>query len=626
MERVYEDNELVENCLLWKVDSKNTLWFIELPEKFDLFSRPEIYLLSSSSSQKDDAMEEHSRQELLEEYFSSSGIGAPQVEGLMWLKADSKKSWKKFYFVLRTSGLYYAPKGKKTSKDLVCLTTFDVNQVYYGVGWKAKYKAPTEFCFGIKHPQIQAKNPKYIKYLCVDTQKELHQWVTGIRIAKNGRNLFDNYRGIVEEITHADIDILTSKRFSVNSTNGLKILTNPAEKSQGDEIPNQVLTPSSENKSLASALSSGIESDMSNMSNISSSKSRNSEDDQSQQVNNSGDNITERGTGVTPVGTLERGFNLRRSFSRSSRSSSSSGCISDNGGFGGFESDFPAGGTIKKRPTATARLPLTTTTWGLVRETDQEGEVENTTTANMSIGAGGTLLRKAVRNSLSKKSLDNESVYQQRSTDELSAESCNGNSFVVDGDTTVSTDTAQQDILSSAFERSMSCMLEDETLPLPPPPRVDSVSSLDDIDQLPPPPPDMCYGSSPPSQGYVHKTNFQSPPLFTESNHYHVSPVTSPNVQSKPFPPNDQQTVTRLPPPCPSNKSTMSSVKGAHNSAISTLKKSGTLQKSSRRISFDDNVQMIEAPPSPGTAPPTSTIPKYSPAAPIRHNPKAVIW
>merc|ERR1712158_84017 len=153
-------------------------------------------------------------------------------------------------------------------------------------------------------------NPKYIKYLCVDTQRELHEWVTGIRIAKNGRNLFDNYRGIVEEITHADIDILTSKRFSINSTTGLKSLTSPVEKA--NEVQPQALTPSSENKSLASALSSGIESDMSQ----SSSKGKTSEESLSMEV----EAVVERSsTGVTPVGTLERpGFNLRRSFSRSS--------------------------------------------------------------------------------------------------------------------------------------------------------------------------------------------------------------------------------------------------------------------------------------------------------------------
>ena len=62
MERVYEDHELlVENCLLWKVDSKNTLWFIERPEKIDLFLRPEVYLLGTSSSQRNEPMEEHCR-------------------------------------------------------------------------------------------------------------------------------------------------------------------------------------------------------------------------------------------------------------------------------------------------------------------------------------------------------------------------------------------------------------------------------------------------------------------------------------------------------------------------------------------------------------------------------------
>ena len=173
-------------------------------------------------------------------------MGAPQLEGLIWLKADSKKSWKKFYFVLRSSGLYYAPKGKKMSRDLICLTTFDVNQViiisiitciiiniifinqvYYGVGWRKKYKAPTDYCFAIKHPQIQAKNPKYIRYdfflyniflyftlyisfntryMCLDSQKELHQWVTGIRIAKNGRHLFENHRQVIMMKSDDDVN------------------------------------------------------------------------------------------------------------------------------------------------------------------------------------------------------------------------------------------------------------------------------------------------------------------------------------------------------------------------------------------------------------------------------------
>jgi amyloid beta A4 precursor protein-binding family B protein 1-interacting protein len=57
--------------------------------------------------------------------------------------------------------------------------------VYYGVGWRKKFKSPTDFCFAIKHPRLQQpKSSKYIKFLCAEDQASLDRWVMGIRLAK----------------------------------------------------------------------------------------------------------------------------------------------------------------------------------------------------------------------------------------------------------------------------------------------------------------------------------------------------------------------------------------------------------------------------------------------------------
>ncbi|XP_070694585.1 ras-associated and pleckstrin homology domains-containing protein 1a [Pempheris klunzingeri] len=192
MERIFEDHEnLVENLLNWTRDSQNRLMFTERIEKYALFKNPQNYLLGRKETCE---MAERNKEALLEECFGGSSVSVPEMEGVLWLKEDGKKSWKKRYFLLRASGIYYVPKGKaKASRDLVCFLQLDHVNVYLGQDYKSKYKAPTDYCMVLKHPQIQKKS-QYIKYLCCDDVRTLQQWINSIRIAKYAKQLYINFQ------------------------------------------------------------------------------------------------------------------------------------------------------------------------------------------------------------------------------------------------------------------------------------------------------------------------------------------------------------------------------------------------------------------------------------------------
>lgn len=102
-ERIYEDHELlVENLLLWTRDSKNKLLFVERPDKTQLFLSPEKYLLGQSDRHATE-YDDHSRNILLEEFFSSSNIGVPEVKiittNIFILNKKKKIKNIDFYFV-----------------------------------------------------------------------------------------------------------------------------------------------------------------------------------------------------------------------------------------------------------------------------------------------------------------------------------------------------------------------------------------------------------------------------------------------------------------------------------------------------------------------------------------------
>ncbi|TTU28029.1 Amyloid beta A4 precursor protein-binding family B member 1-interacting protein [Bagarius yarrelli] len=162
--RGFEDHEnMVEPLSAWTRDSENKVVFQERKDKYEIFKNPQIfYLWKKEKSLKD--MKEKDKELLLEENFCGPSVIVPDMEGVLHLKEEGKKSWKPRYFLLRASGLYYLPKGKN------------------------------------KHPQIQ-KESQYIKYLCCDDEWTMNLWVTGIRVAKYGKLLYENYQTAMRKVS-----------------------------------------------------------------------------------------------------------------------------------------------------------------------------------------------------------------------------------------------------------------------------------------------------------------------------------------------------------------------------------------------------------------------------------------
>ncbi|XP_044316847.1 abnormal cell migration protein 10 [Drosophila rhopaloa] len=296
MERLFEDHELlVDNLMTWNSDAGNRVLFQQRPDKVNLFARPELYLPGPQMApgcQHD----EQTRQMLLDEFFDSHN--QMQLDGPLYMKADPKKGWKRYHFVLRSSGLYYFPKEKtKNTRDLACLNLFHGHNVYTGLGWRKKWKSPTDFTFGFKAVADSSlgKSCRSLKMLCAEDLPTLDRWLTAIRVCKYGKQLWDSHKSLLE-------DLCLSRDDSVSQSSFAASMRSESISSISSAVPSQC-------GSVSSAISS---------------------------MSNSTSGRTSRAS-----------------------SSSSSGCLSDDNN--GFDSEFTTG-TIKRKPSMKPNLPLTTMT------------------------------------------------------------------------------------------------------------------------------------------------------------------------------------------------------------------------------------------------------------------------
>lgn len=276
---------------------------------------------------------------LLEEFFANNN--PISMEGPLYLKSESKKGWKRFHFVLRQSGLYYYPKEKekvKSSKDLMCLALFNSHNVYKGVGWKKKFKAPSDHAFALKCPKVNIPG-KGMKMLCAEDPETLNKWIMCCRVAKYGKKLVDNFKGVVEDLAREDLDKIASTRLSFTPIPQDKLSVNGTSQ-------NGRLSRASTSSSSSGCLSddnNGFESEFTtgtikrkptikpNLPLTSKTRQliKEVEDQQSRNMENL-DTLEKGGTLTRRQGTLKRQGSNRCSIDSSSKSSSSPMTPDDN--------------------------------------------------------------------------------------------------------------------------------------------------------------------------------------------------------------------------------------------------------------------------------------------------------
>ena len=206
MDRILQDSEHVyETVCDWNRNIDNHFVFLKRNNRHRLFCEPHSYLstdpaqtttttttTATTTQTATPTFTAESKKALLEDYFSKEATQVPSMEGVLWLREGSKK-WIKHFFMLRPSGIYYTPKGKRKSRELSLLASFEHYTVYTCQGYRNNFKAPTDHVFALKHPRVQTPKSKHVHVMCVGSRDERNRWMTFIRMAKYGYAMYADY-------------------------------------------------------------------------------------------------------------------------------------------------------------------------------------------------------------------------------------------------------------------------------------------------------------------------------------------------------------------------------------------------------------------------------------------------
>ncbi|XP_016155415.1 PREDICTED: growth factor receptor-bound protein 14 isoform X3 [Ficedula albicollis] len=189
--RAIEDHELVmEVQSNWVMEEETKLYFRKNYAKYEFFKNPLSFFPDHMISFPSETNAALSHSGILQMFLSSSTY--PEIHGYLHAKEQGKKSWKKWYFLLRRSGLYFSTKGtSKEPRHLQFFCEFSNSDMYMSLTGKKISGAPTSYGFCFK--PNKSGGTRDLKQLCADDEQSRTCWMTAIRLLKYGMQLYQNY-------------------------------------------------------------------------------------------------------------------------------------------------------------------------------------------------------------------------------------------------------------------------------------------------------------------------------------------------------------------------------------------------------------------------------------------------
>ncbi|XP_051881793.1 growth factor receptor-bound protein 14-like [Pristis pectinata] len=241
IERIVEDHESVIRVQSsWVMDTDCRFYFRKNYAKYEFFRNPSFFPehMVSGCNETNESL---SYSQLIQEFLSSRSC--PEIHGYLHSRDQGKKSWKKNYFILRRSGLYYSSKGtSKEPRHLQFVAEFSESNAYTLLSGKKMYGAPTNFGFCIKFNK--SGEARDLKLFCADDEHSRTCWVTVVRLFKYGLQLFQNFKS-PQQRSGSLASVTTSPMRSI-SENSLVAMDFSGHKGRIIENPTEALSAAAE--------------------------------------------------------------------------------------------------------------------------------------------------------------------------------------------------------------------------------------------------------------------------------------------------------------------------------------------------------------------------------------------